>query len=105
MIAKIKPLHAVKVKINIGNSIKLWFMVIVSFILWVTLLVTGVSLLSYYIYCIITKGIFNPETLKYALILIVGAYFCLILDKNKIYDALNIKKNLPFITIEQRKND
>jgi len=98
---KIKPLSPVRVKINFWNQAKLWFMVIISFILWVTLIVTGLNLLVYYTYSIITKGFFEPEVLKYAVLLVVGAYFCLILDKNKIYDALNVKRDLPFITIEQ----
>jgi len=100
---KIKPLPPVKVKINFGNSFKLYLMIFVSIILWVLLFVTGINLLSHYIITIFREGFYHPETLKYSLVLIVGAYFFLILDKNKIYEALNIKRDLPFITIEQIK--
>ena len=78
-------------------------MIFISFILWITLIITGLSLLAYYIYCVATKGFFSEDSMKYAVILVVGAYFCLILDKNKIYEALNVKRDLPFITIEQVK--
>lgn len=76
----------------------------ISIILWIVLIFTGINVLAYYIYSFFTKGSFDQETLKYAIMLCVGSYFCLILDKNKIYDALNIKKDLPRIgQIEKRK--
>jgi hypothetical protein len=100
---KVKPLPPVQVKFNIWNACKLWFMVLISFILWVVLFVAGITILSYYGYSIVAKGFFDPEVLKYSLLLVVAAYFGLILDKKKISDALNIKRDLPFITIEQRE--
>ena len=78
-------------------------MIFISFILWIALIVTGLNLIAYYIFNVKTKGFFDQESLKYAVIIIVGTYFSLILDKNKIYEALNIKRDLPFITIEQIK--
>ncbi|MBI2647412.1 hypothetical protein HYW99_02955 [Candidatus Woesearchaeota archaeon] len=89
--SKIKPLPPVRVKINLWNKIKVLSLIGINFILWIILLVTGINLLTYYGYNILKNGFFDPETLKYSIILIVGAYFCLILDKNKIYDSLNIK--------------
>ncbi len=79
----------------------LCFMGLVSLVLWIALIFTGANVLAYYIYGVLTKGLFDPETLKYAVMIAVGSYFCLILDKQKIHDALGVKKNLPFITIEQ----
>jgi len=101
MSSKIKALPPVVVKFNILNKVKLIFMAFVSLVLWCAIIVTGISLLSYYIYNVVKNGFFNSESLKYAIIIIVGAYFSLILDKDKIYEALNVKKNLPLITIEQ----
>jgi hypothetical protein len=101
MTDKVKPLPPIKVKINLWNYLKLGFLIFISCILWITLIVTGINLLGYYIKSIIINGFFDPETLKYAVMLVVGAYFFLILDKNKIYEALNVKRGLPFITVEQ----
>lgn len=101
--SKVKPLPPVKIKINLWNKVKLLLMVFISFMLWIALVVTGLNLFAYYVFNVKTKGFFDQESLKYAVVIIVGAYFCLILDKNKIYDALNIKRDLPFITIEQIK--
>jgi hypothetical protein len=56
----------------------------------------------YYINTIIQKGFFDPEALKYAVMISVGSYLCLIIDKNKIYDALKIKTDLKFITIDEK---
>ena len=101
MTGKVKPLVPLKVKINFWNSTKLWFLGLVSVVLWITIIVAGANLLWYYVYTLYTKGFFDQESLKYAVLLAVGTYFCLILDKKKIEEALNIKKDLPFITIEQ----
>ena len=103
MSKKIKPLFPAKVRINIWNQLKLVFMIFISIILWLTLIVTGINLLAYYVRSVILNGFFDPESLKYAVILVIGSYFSLILDKNKIHEALDIKRNLPFITIEQIK--
>lgn len=98
---KVESLPPVKVKFNTWNYVKLIVMAIISFVLWFLLFFTGINILAYYIHCILTNGFFDPETLKYAVMIAVGAYFCLVLDKNKIYEALNVKRDLPFITIEQ----
>jgi len=103
MARKIKSLPPVKVKINFWNKAKLIFLTIISFILWVILFLAGANLLVYYVYSILTRGFLDPETLKYAVYLVIGAYFCMVLDKNKIYEALNVKRDLPFITIENIK--
>lgn len=97
----IKSLPPVKVQINWWNEMKLIFLSVVSLILWIVLFITGISLLSYYSYVVWTNGFFDPEALKYAILLVIGAYFCQILDKNKILEALNIKRDLPFIPPEQ----
>lgn len=101
MSEKIKALPPIK--LNWWNSCMLCFMGLVSIVLWIALIFTGVNVLAYYIYCLVTKGFFDSETLKYAVMVAVGSYFCLILDKNKIYDALNVKKDLSFITIDPIK--
>ena len=100
---KIKALPPVAVKINWWNSCKLIFMTVLSYVLWIMLLVAGANVLAHYLYSIFTNGFFDSETLKYAVMVAVGSYFCLILDKNKICDALNVKRGVPFITVEQRE--
>ena len=101
MSENIKSLPPVKFKINWWNSLKLFFMVILSRVLWLTLIVTGLNIFLYYINTILQKGFFDPESLKYAVMISVGSYLCLIIDKNKIYDALKIKTDLKFITIDE----
>lgn len=98
---KIKALPPTKVKINWWNYCKLIFLALMEYVFWIALIFTGANVLAYYIYSIVTKGVFDSETLKYAVMVAVGSYFCLILDKNKICDALNVKRDLSFITIEQ----
>lgn len=100
---EIKTLSPVKVEINLLNYIKLLSMTLLSIILWIALIVTGLNIFAYYVYNILTKGIFDPETLKYGIIVAVWSYFCLIIDKNKIYESLNVKRDLPFMTINQIK--
>jgi len=98
---KVKPLPPVKVKFNLWNTLKLGFLSLLSPALWLILILAGLNVGGYYLWSGYTKGIFDPETLKYAVMVAVGAYFCLILDKNKIYEALNVRRDLPFITIEE----
>lgn len=100
---EIKALPPVEVKINWQNYLKLVFMAIVSIVLWLALIVTGLNIFAYYIYIILTNGFFDPESLKYSVMVAVGSYFCLIIDKNKICEALNIKRELKFITIDEIK--
>ena len=100
---KIETLSPVKVEINFLNYIKLLSMALLSIILWVALIITGLNIFAYYVYNILTKGFFDPETLKYGVMVAIGSYFCLIIDKNKIYESLNVKRDLPFITINQIK--
>lgn len=101
----ITPLPPLKTKINWWNSTKRGFLGIILILLWIILFVSAINILAYFIFSWATKGFFNPETLRYSIYLVVGAYFCLILDKSKIYEAMGIKKDLPFITIEQVKKD
>ena len=101
MNVKIKPRTPIKVKLNWWNFIKLGFMLMLSTILWFVLLFACINILTYYISSLINDGFLDSETLKYAVMLVIGSYFCLILDKNKIFESLNIRKDLPFITIEQ----
>ena len=100
---EIKTLSPIKVKINLLNYLKLFFMGVASIILWIALISTGINIFVYYVYNILTKGIFDPETLKYGILVSVGSYFCLIIDKNKIYESLNVRRDLPFITIDHVK--
>lgn len=94
---KIKPLPPIKKAFRTWDKIKLYFLSILNILLWIVIFVTGINLLSYYIHSLVYKGFFDPETLKYSLILIIGAYFFLIIDKDKIYSALNIRRDLNFI--------
>ena len=100
---EIETLSPVKVKINLLNYIKLFFMALLSIVLWIALFVTGLNIFAYYVYSVFTNGFFDPESLKYGLMVAIGSYFCLIIDRNKIYESLNVKKDLPFLTIKPKK--
>ena len=65
---------------------------IIKPVLWIILLLTGINLFSYYLSSIWNNGFFHSETLKYALYLVVGSYFALILDKSKIEKVVGLKK-------------
>ena len=99
---EIEILSPVKVKINLLDYIKLIFMALLSIVLWIALFVTGLNIFAYYVYNILTNGIFDPESLKYGVMVAIGSYFCLIIDRNKIYESLNVKKDLPFIPTKQK---
>ena len=71
--------------------------------LWIVLLGCSIVFLINYCNLIKINGIFNEETIKFSIYLIIGAYFFLILDKQKVLDAFGIKKGLSFITIEKAK--
>ncbi len=103
MSEEIKPSPPVKVEINWQNSLKLIAMWLLSIVLWLSLIVTGLNIFAYYIHTVLKDGFFNPESLKYAVLVAVGSYFCLIIDKNKIYEALKVKRDLKFITINEIK--
>ena len=100
---EIKTLSPVKVKLSWLSRIKLSFMALLLLVLWIALFIAGIEIFAYYVYNIISKGFFDPETLKYGVMVAVGSYFCLIIDKNKIYESLNVKRDLPFITTNQIK--
>ena len=67
-------------------------MVCTSFALWIILVITGLNIAAFYFYSLYGQGPFGEETLKYSVILIVGSYACLVLDRNKIYEALKVKR-------------
>ena len=100
---KIEALPPIKVRINWKILLKSIFFFLISLILWLILIVSAMNILIYYIKSIWINGWLHPETLKFAIYLIIGTYFFLILDKKKVYDAFNIKKDIPYITIEQIK--
>lgn len=67
---------------------------IIKPVLWIILLLTGINISAYYVYALF-NGPFDSETLKYALYLVIGSYFALILDKSKIDKVLGIKNLKP----------
>ena len=100
----IKPLPPVKVKINFWNKFKLFSLVISSNILLLLVIGAGVNIIWYYLRSGFTNGFFDPETLKYAVFIVVGGWFYFNLDDKKLCQILNIRRDLPFITLEQTGN-
>lgn len=100
---EIKTLSPVKVKLSWWSRIKLYCMAFLSIVLAVALICTVIHIFAYYIYNILYKGFFDPETLKYSAMIAVGSYICLIIDKDRIYESLNVKRDLPYISTDQIK--
>lgn len=98
---KIKALPPLLVKVNWKILLKAAFFFLLSLLLWAVLIVCAVNILVYYVISIKENGFLHKETLKFAVYLVIGTYFFLILDKKKVYDAFGIKKGLPYITPEQ----
>lgn len=97
MSINIKPLPPKKDESSVKHRIKVACLVIIQCFLWPILFLTSMNIFIYYVYCIFTKGFFHEETLKFAIFLIIGTYFFLILDKKKICESLGIKTNISFI--------
>ena len=100
---EIESLPPVEVKLSWWDRIKLICMAILSIVLMVALICTVAHIFAYYIYNILYKGFFDPETLKYSAMIAVGSYICLIVDKDRIYESLNVKRDLPYISADQLK--
>lgn len=101
---KIKPLPPVKVKINWKQIVGVIIYFIIFIISIVSLLIACANILCYYVFLIKNNGWLNPETIKYSIYIVIGSWFFLILDRKKIYELFGIKRDLPFITIEQVNN-
>ena len=102
MANKIKPLPPTKAKLSGWEEVKIGIMALAQIVLWFSMFIAGAQVLVFWIYTFFSKGIFDSTTVQYSIIVAVGAYFCLILDKNKIYEALGIKKELPYLTINAK---
>lgn len=91
------------VKVSSLTRASLIILTITLKLIWVPLIFGALHVLVYYVYSVCTNGFLNPESLKYGAMVAVGAYFCVIIDKHKIEDILNVKKvdkKLPFILNE-----
>lgn len=97
----VKARLPVKVKVNWWNWCKLLIFWLLCIVLTIILIGVSANILAYYIYSVLTYGWFHAESLKYAIYLVIGAYAFLIIDRKKIDEALGIKRDLPFITVEQ----
>lgn len=103
MTTKIKPLSPIE--IDRGKRLRLAILNRVLIIIWIILIGAAIHVFSYYIYSLITYGVFEAESLKYGAMVAVGAYFCVIIDKHKIDDVLNVKKDLPYIKVEDIEDE
>jgi len=87
---KIEALSPVEVEINWKILLKTLLFFLLSLLLWAILLISAVNILIYYIKSIFTKGFLDSDTLKFAVYLAIGTYFCLILDKKKVYEVKKV---------------
>ena len=74
------------------ETVLFWMYALLCVSLWIALIVSGLNIVAYYIYAIREYGFFNPETLDYAIMIVVGSYLCLIIDKDKISKLFKIKR-------------
>ncbi|NPE27650.1 hypothetical protein HNV12_06635 [Methanococcoides sp. SA1] len=103
MDTKIKPLSPIK--IDRVKRLRLAILKRVLTIIWIILIGATLHVFSYYIYSLIAYGIFEAESLKYGVMVAVGAYFCVVIDKHKIDEVLNVKKDLPYIKVEDIEDE
>lgn len=100
MMVKLKPLHTSKAEISAEDERNLLLMLILQKFLWAVMIIASVQVLVFWIYTLIARGVFDPTTLQYSVLVAVGAYFCLIVDNEKIVIALKIalriKTDLPY---------
>lgn len=90
-----KSLEPIKKEKSLWRQLVVLLMRVISFLLWGLLIFTSIHILRYYIHCIKVKNHFDDETMKYTIMILVGAYLFLIVDKNKIAEILGLKKDLP----------
>ncbi len=95
--AKTKPQPPIPPKLSTCDQIKLGLMAVAQPILWGAMILAGFHILISWVYIALSKGFFDPTTIQYSVLVAVGAYFCLILDKDKVDQAMKIKRDLPFI--------
>ena len=97
---KIKAESPIKIKFNWGILLKTIILFIISILLWLLLIVSSLIIAIYYFILIFKKGFLDPETIKFSIYIVIGTYFFLILDKEKVYEAFGIKRDIPYITWE-----
>ena len=97
-----KPLPTKKTEISFWNGVKIAVMTIASPILWGSMILAGLHIFVFWIHVVFDKGLFDPTTIQYSVLVAVGAYFCLIVDKDKIVEALNIRRDVKVISPEKR---
>ena len=93
----------VPLKSSKKETVLSWTYTILCISLWIALIVSGLNIVAYYLYAICEYGFFNSETLDYAVMIVIGSYLCLIIDKDKIDKLFRIKKDLPFIQNSEKK--
>lgn len=92
-----KPIEPIEEKFNWKNTIGIFFHTFIHVIICFIMFVASIIILSYYILLIWNKGFFDKETIQFSIYMVIGGYFFLMIDKNKIEKILGIKKNLEFI--------
>ena len=83
-------------KVSRSQGIKFILVYFLYILLHIVLVVASLNILAYYLSSTIHYGWLNSETVKYALYLVIGSYFFLVVDNKKIRELLGIKK-LPWI--------
>lgn len=108
VMAKLKPLHPPKAKISWQDSFKLGIMALIELILWVVMVIASIHVLFFWAYTLSKSGLSDSTTIQYSVLVAVGAYFCLIVDKDKILNALKtalkIKTEPPYYIKKYGKN-
>ena len=99
---KVEALNPIKEKKNWKEWVKAIGFLIITLALYIVFVISAVAILGYYILSIKNNGLFNAETVRIGIYLIIAAYLFLILDKKKIKDAFGIK-DVPYIPLEQTK--
>jgi len=95
----------IKINFNWKLFFKTVFIWILSAILWILLICGSIIFILNYFRLIYLQGLFDKDVFVYSMYLVIATYFFLILDKEKVYEAFGIKRNIPYITLEAIKKE
>lgn len=102
--AKTTPLKPIPPKLSLIDHCKIGFMAIAKPVLWAAMILAGFQILISWAVTVFLKGSVDPIAVQYSILVAVGSYFCLVMDNEKIKEAMAIKK-VPFIENTKKTKD
>ncbi len=101
---KTPPLRPVLPKLSLIDEGKLAFMAIAKPVLWGAMILSGFQILVSWAVTVFLRWPVDSTAVQYSILVAVGSYFCLIMDNEKIREAMNIK-NVPYLENRYKPKD